>query len=383
MYPASDEFFASLRKSHTVFARAEVFRRNTQLADLPIISGSVTIDKTANFRRRVTLDIEASSVELPGPDFDNSPLWPVGYEIKVWSGQVFPLNYQRREEVPMGVFRISRPKISRTPEGISLSVEGFDRSRAVSHNRFTQYYIIEKGSNYGVVLKQLIQDRAPFLDVDQFVGFDQITNTCPALILTPEDDPWIKALEMARSCGFELMFNVDGNPEVKPNVDPASSAATFTYASGNEAMLSSIDRDLDDEESFNGVIVVGRSNDHTEKVPRGEAWDTDPTSPTYYDPNSPRQSLYGGKPKILTSDLVTDDEQALTMSRSELLLVSGVLENIQFSGICNPAHDASDIIKIEDNPSGVNNLYQLESVQIGLGYSGNMSGTTRKRRIAA
>lgn len=389
MYPVTDRFKAELRKSHTVTARAEFWRGSHLIEEVPIESGEVSEDKTASVRRRCSLSIVADgNITLPTTNnYLESPLWPIGTEVKVWSG----IQYRdgTTEEVPMGVFRISKPRLSRSSRDLVISIDAYDRSRTISRNRFTSPYWIVGGTDFATAMKALIVDRMPSLKVDEDFLF-MLTDgsdggavyTTPWLVFLPQDDPWEQLLKMATSIGAELFFNGKGQCVLRPEPDPLWTPASFEYVSGETNIVDEIARDLDDEQAYNGVIVTGQTNDNYNLIPHGEAWDKNPDSPTYFDPDVPHLSVYGAVPYFYTSDYITTTEQAIAAANGMLLGVIGIMEVIEFAGLANPAHEGGDIIKVGDDVIGVDGNYLLDSWRIGLGFSGSMSGTTRKRRAA-
>lgn len=389
MYPVTDKFKAALRTNHTVTARADFYRQGTWVSTVPILSGQVQEDKSATVRRRATLAFSPASQELILPTQDNftvSPLWPIGHEVHVWSGIRF--DDGTLEEVPLGVFRLSKPQLVNSGSDFQIQVDAYDNSRTVSRNKFTDVYSIVAGTDFATAIKKLIQNRMPTLADSDFLfmktdGTDGGSfYTTPTLIFVAEDDPWEKALEMAKSVGAELFFDGAGKCVLRAEPDPLYTPSVFDYVAGVEATFDSLTRTLDDETAYNGVQVVGQNNDNVTLVPRGVAWDVNPASPTYYDPARPGASLYGPVPTFVKSDYVTSDLQGKGMAEGMLLSVIGILESVEFTGIANPAHEGSDVIRAYDPKTGVDGNYLLDSLSLGLGETPGMSGTTRKRRVS-
>lgn len=386
MKVVSDRFLEALASGdQIVTARAEFRLQGTKVADVPIVGGETKEDKSATFRNTCNLTLDTAEVPLPGRDYDESPIWPTGNEILVWSG--FEYSDGTKEELPQGLFRIAKPRIAHTDNDLQVTIESYDRGRAMSRNKFTNIYIIPAGRDFASEIKRMMLDRLPYLSDDdfQFMATDgsdgAVPFYTPRLVFSLADDPWVKALEMAASFGAELFFDGKGRPILRPEPDPLYTPPDYRYISGEQALLESITRDLDDEEAYNGVIITGQNTENVDSIPRGEAWDTDVNSPTYYDPNNPSTSLYGAVPLSMTSDYVTTNGQAERAARSILRTVIGIMEAIEFSGISNPAQEGGDILQIKDPESGVNSTYILDSLTKGLGSEGGMSGTTRKRRV--
>lgn len=391
MYPTTDAFLAEIHKDHTVDAYAEFWFQGVLKTTLPILSGQVTEDSTAAIRRRCTLVFSGGTEGLDLPDAkwsasDPSPFWPTGWEVKVWAGFIYADGTS--EYVPCGVYRISKPKISVSSADFQISIDGYDRSRQVSRARFTDLYWIAGGTDYATAIKTILQDRMPSLHDENFKfmatdGSDGgYTYTTPWMVFVPLDDPWEKVTDMAKSIGAELFFDGNGDATLRPIPDPLFTPSMFDYAEGEANVLTALNRGLDDERAYNGVIAQGQNNDNYYMIPRGEAWDVNPGSPTYYDPTNPVASTYGAVPYFYTSDYITTNAQALATAQALLNGVMGILESVDFTAVSNPAHEAGDVIALQESRANVDEVYVLESYQFALGAQGSTSGTTRKRRVS-
>ena len=382
MYSVSDRFLAAIRKSHTVVTEADVYQGGDLVTQgIPVISGSVTDDSQAIIRRRVSLALAADASVLDALTSvvpSGGGLWPLGNEIHVRSGIRF--QDDTTELVPVGVFRISRPFIQENADGVTVSIDGFDRSRAVSRARFTEPYVVSAGTNYAEAIQALIQSRLATLDATNDFIFMTTEHTTPQLVFTSQDDPMQMAINMAGSIGAELFFDGNGRCVLRPEPNPAYDPSVFDYVEGEDATVTEIGRDLDDEQAYNGVIVVGENSELPEPV-RAEAWDTNQNSPTYYDPDYPSASLYGPVPFFISSQYVTTTQQAQDAANANLARVLGIIEKAQFGAITNPAHQSGDIITVQRQRIGMEGVNILDSITFGLGENMAMSGSTRKRRV--
>lgn len=389
MYPVSPGFLEAVRKSHTVSARVQFMRYGDPVGEsIDILGGEITEDKTAEVRRTTQLAFSPSSPGLLLPrksDYSVSPLWPVGSEVQVFAGIYVD---GALEEVPMGVFRVTKPRLSKTANDRVVTVEGYDRSRAIARARFTEPYEVLKDTDYSEAIKQLMMNRMPMLGEGDFEdwmrtdGFEtEQAYKTPYLLFMDQDNPWEMITKMARSFGAEVFFDGNGKPVLRPEPNPQFDDSVFDYVSGEEAIFDSMSRDLDDENTYNGVVAKGQNNDNELAVPRGEAWDTNPDSPTYYNPWDPTRSEYGPVPYFFTSDFITSDEQARAAADGMLLAVTGIMESVEFNGIANYAHQGGDVIRVKEEDLGIDDVYLLDAFRISLGEAGGMSGTTRRRRV--
>jgi hypothetical protein len=382
MHPVSERWQEAVRYSHTVDFKATLYRWGEVVEeDIPILAGSVTDNATSNIRKRATLSM-APSVDvlamLTKDVPENGGLWPTGNEVKILAG----LQYEdgTSEYVRMGLFRLARAQLARSDNDLQVAVEGWDRGRTVSRAGFIVPWQVPQGQNYNSEIMRLVLAKFPLLNEDDFT-FAATNYKTPNLVFTgPTDDPWDKAQTMAESLGNELIFDGDGKPMTRPLPSPYAVQPVFRYVEGEDCTLLTATRDLSDEQAYNGVIAVGESTSNTAPV-RGEAWDTDPNSPTYFDPKVPEASLYGPVPFFMSSQYITTQAQAQDAAINNLGRVKGVVESVSFSAINNYAHESYDPVEIEVMDTGLSDHYILEQITFGLGPGATMSAIARKRRV--
>lgn len=384
MHEISDKFRAALTQSRTIVSKGNLYRRDELLyEDIPITGGSIVDDGAALVRRRVDLQLPGTSeilALLPANSPELGGLWPVGNELHLFTG----IDYEDGtdpEYINAGVYRVSRPRVTDTGDDITMSISGYDRSRTVQRAKFTRPYNIRAGVNYATAIRDLLFSRLAWLTEDH-IKFMETEYTTPVLTFTHDDDPWEMAVKMAASFGAYLYWDHAGNAMLRPEPDPSVNPPVFNYHEGEDAVITNITRDLDEEDSYNGVIMTAENTSNATPI-RAEVWDTDPTSATYYDPKHPAQSLYGPNPKFVSSEFITNTTQAITAVRAELIRELGIVESIDFGSLVNPAHESNDIISLRRARMHIDNVYILESFKADLGSSGTMTGTTRKRRIAS
>lgn len=383
MYPVSERWNTEMRRSHTVDFKAQLFRQGEQIADdIPIVTGSVFDTASAIFRKRCTLSLLPSSAVMAMIAKDipsNGGLWPTGNEIKVLAGLIYEDGLS--EYVPLGMFRTSRIEVLGTEDQLIVGLEGWDRGRAISRARFVTPYHVKQGTNYAVAIKDLVKSRAPWLGEDDF-EFADTTYTTPNLVFSSaQDDPWEIAQNMAMSIGMDLLFDGNGKCVMRPLPNPYSSPSVFDYEEGEECTMTEITRNLSDETAYNGVIATGESSTIQAPV-RGEAWDIDPNSPTYYDPQVPEASVYGAVPYFMTSPLITTNAQAKAAANGNLGAQMGILEAMTMRAVTNYAHESFDAVKVKRSITGIDDLFIMGSLEMGLGVHAQMSASGFKRRVA-
>lgn len=371
MYPVSDQWKTALRKSHQPFWRGEIWSRGEFVRDIPIIGGSLDVDETAEVRRHANLTLQDPLSSLV-PQSASDPLWPRYNEIHLFSG----LKYRggTTEEVPMGKFRISKPKVVDQISKLDFTLQLYDRARAAKRSLLQKPLAIPDGTNVAIAIKSLLQMALPFM-TDAMFNFMNTTRTTPLIVLALEADPWAEALKLAESIGAELFFDPDGLAILRPIVDPNTVQPVWDYR-GDVTFLSN-DREIDEEAAYNMWICVGEGPDVTAPF-YVSVTDDNPESPTYFDPDDPWATAV---PYFVAPGAVKDEAQGIEAVLAARLKSTGFQENVTMSVVANVASDAGDVVAVEREKSKTSGAFVFSKIQYTIG-SAAMSVTTRRRQAA-
>ncbi|MGE3835772.1 MAG: hypothetical protein AB7H43_13460 [Acidimicrobiia bacterium] len=344
---------AAVELSGTVVSTADVYLAGAKKATLTVTAGHVTEDENRAVRRLCTLtSVDADLV----PADMTSLLAPKGTELRLY-----------RDGVPLGVYRITRPKVTARPGMVVLELQGTDRSRQVTRARWEEPYVVPAGTRLDQAIAGIVEDRAPglpmLLDPSNYVTPDPVV-----LGLDTQTDPWKDALALAAAGGRELLFDPDGVLRLRPITADPTPVASIVEGSG---LLHSLDRDLDEEQTYNGVVVTGETPG-AEAV-RAVIWDTDPTSPTYH------LGPFGKVPQFYTSTLVTSTAQATEAGLAILARKLGLLESITVVCHPDPTLHAGDVVRVGHAGSRTDGYYVISSLTLPLG-PGPMTLVCRARR---
>ncbi|MFF8831392.1 DUF5047 domain-containing protein [Streptomyces sp. NPDC015131] len=367
----TDRFYETIRRSHDYFSYVDVISPDLETIRLPAVSGSVDIDRTAAVRRKLT----CSSVDPLGvltPREDGEVLTPRGTELRAYRGVRYP---DGTEEVcPLGVFRLSKASISDTTGGSpTIDLECFDRSRTIARDKFTVPYTIASGTNVLTAIKHIVQRTFPAAQYDAITS--TLTTTAP-LLFDAGNDPWEAVTQLATSMGCEIYFDVEGRLVIAPPEDiNALPAPDFTYIEGDGCTMIDLSRVYSDEPGHNGVIVTGESPGDEKPPVRGEAWDMNPTSPTY------RFGPYGEVPMFHSDNLVKTNEEAQAVAQGILAAVLGASSQLSITATVNPSYEAGDVVEVRRDRSGVAGLYSVDAFNVPL-RDGTQSLTLRQRGAA-
>lgn len=402
MYSVSPEFIQEIRSGATIVTRGDLYYADLLIAeDIPIRSGSITDDSNSLIRRRCQIELEpAEDWEglVPGAGYQNNAslgtadygLWPTGTEIKLRQGVEFRNRKLGTEWVPLGTFRIANPSVSADGDQITVSFAGYDLSRKISRARFKDAFNIPYGEPITSAVKRTLKSQCTWLSDEDFdfAEAEAIVSSSssisamftPNLVFDRDDDPWKQTTELCKSSGMDLYIGLDDKIKMRPVPLLIGDPPLFFYDEGEDCILTALDRDIDDEQGYNGVVVTGE-NSSNPTVIREEIWDTNPASPTYYDPLLPNNSVYGPNPYFLTSQYISSGYQALLAGLAQFFKFAGIIENINISAIPMFAHESMDLVHVKHERSKIDGSFILEQFTMGLGAQGRLTGRMRARRL--
>lgn len=370
MYPASAELKAAIRADHIAIAKAEVWNQDSKITDLDIDSGSVNVSANSSVRRTcdVHLTTDRTTANLvPSNGFDT--LAPFGNELKLYRGVQFADGSS--EYVPLGVFVMTDLAVQDTNDGVSLSINGEDRSIIISRNKWTQPYQMVSGT-LEASLTALLQDRWP--DVQTSFPTTNVTINQVILGADNNNDPWRDAVSIAELVGFDLYFDVDGVCTMKqfPSLD--TSVVVATYQEGEDTTITSLDRSMSTKETYNGVIYTIEGSDVTTPI-RVEVWDEDTTSPTY------RYGVFGEAPTFITTSILATEAEAIKAATSLLNTYIGAQEEISWTALVDPTLDVNDVVYVHAIGAKVDRLVIIDSLSIPLNPESGLSAQARVVRV--
>lgn len=372
MARATQRFLDEIRRSHTVVSYVDVIGPNQDVKRLVAIDGEVTVDRTAQFRRAARIDcIDPEGIYVP--DGNSGILTPFGTEIRPYRG----VRYSDGEEeiYPLGVFRLANANFTESTgtAGVRISLSMFDRSRTISRDKFTVNYTIPAATNIITAIKAILARTFPDLEYDAIST--AVVTTAPKVFVA-NDDPWVAVIDLAKSIGCDIYFDVNGWVVIAPPTDiDALPAPDFTYVEGQRCTMTDLEKGYSDEPGFNGVIVTGQSSGDELPPVRGEAWDIEPSSPTY------RFGPYGEVPQFITDSNVKTVADCVNMADALLKNQIGFASQLSITSWTHPALEAGDVIQVERARMMVTGLYSVDAFNIPLKREGTQNLKLRTRRL--
>lgn len=357
MHPVSDLFLDTLRVSHVVQVRVDVYRGAVLLIeDLPISDGEVSVDSGSQVRRTLSLTVADPSLD-PGTD-PLAPLAPYGTELVVQRGVRYPDGSV--EWCPLGVFRIQ--EVQTSASGQAVSITGADRGAAIQDARFTSVMAAVTSNTIPQEIARLITSVLPTVTVT-----NRTTSTAATPAVFWEEDRWAAIEELAKSIGAEVYFAPDGNAVIVPTPSINDAPAWWADA-GETGVLVEAEMRLTREGTYNGVRASGENGDTAPVT--ALVTDNDPTSPTLWG------GPFGTKPRFYVSPLITTVEQATSAATSILNKFRGMTRQLDLTLVPNPALEGGDVVRVRF-PNGVVETHLVDALKVPLDPKGAMSMSTR------
>lgn len=366
MRPVTDRFLEVLRGSHRMAARARLVEPGQYGVkptgeEIPIVSGSVTLDITAKIR--TTLDMTTAHA---WPEDASSGLTPYGNEVFVERGIVY--GDETTEWVSQGYFRLYSVKQQDAPAG-SIRITAKDRMSGLIDARPIAPIQYGRSASVSAVFEDLIGQVYPNAPI--LYDFDATSHTFSSDHVLG-DDRYGFLRDIADSLGKVFYVDYAGRFVVASPPNPGEPVFTVNHGAGG--VLTQLSRSLDRSAVYNGVVASGQQPGDEPPV-RGVALDADPDSPTYW------YGPFGKVPKFYTSTFLTTDQQCDDAAASMLERVRGLPYSIDLSMVPNPALEPLDVVSVAYRDRVAAETHVLEQLRIPLDSGGAMTGRTRKKNL--
>lgn len=242
-----------------------------------------------------------------------------------------------------------------TGGGTSIKVHVTDLSRAIKRNVWQQPFTIPSGMNYGLAAQAMVLNRLPSQTAFSIATTTRVT---PLLVygLSQGGDPWQDIQELAQAIGFEAFFDAKGVFVFRPVPDPRLGSPVWAFSEDSVLMVAEAQRELSDEQTFNDIVVIGQSTSSQNPV-SAEAFDNDPSSPTYI------LGPYGRVTQRLTFNQIITADQAQDAANATLYNSLGAAETVTITVVPMPALEPGDVIKVNVPEVGAAGTYYINSMR--------------------
>ena len=330
-----------------------------------LASGTVDEDASQSVTRscslRLLLATQTNGAVHPLiPTRPGDPLDPrTGGSMVIWAGHFRPSG--QPDLVKLGVFRISSVSFTSGVSGDGLNIRGYSREAAISAVPFFDAHQVAAGTRITSVIETMVVEALP----NATYHIESSTVTLPACSFGDSANRMSVIGDLAGAIGMRAHFDRDDRLRVEhiaQHGSPDQLAARWAFSEGNGAVLVDIAREIDDSEMFNGVIVVGEPKNSADPPVRAVLWDTDPSSPTFYDPANPGASRVGPRPKKVVSQLISTVAQAQELCFAMLHQILSWPDQLSVTLAPNPAIEAGDVVRVVRSALGVDGLYKVQRV---------------------
>lgn len=370
MYSVSDHFLERVRDSGERVTFADLYlNREIYRENIPVISGSLTMDRKANIRKSGSMAIGDNSLI----NLWLNQLSPYNFTVVIKQGVVFP--NRDMELVPFGTFTIEEVTWSESQGVPEIKFYDYGKSLEQTTHFFTVDY---SGSFVRQRIEELVAYTIPWATV-------VIDSSLPDVMLpggTTYDGNHLESLaKLTEAIGAEGFFDRDDVYRVVPipsvNIDTGEDDSVWDVdvsIDGSPGVLVSADRSITKEGVFNGVSVVGATPEGAPEgtVVVGHAFDLNPASPTYW--NGP----FGRRTKRIENSALTDNGACRASAEAQLRNFLGLTRSLNFEIVANPALDPGDIVKVIYLDESFE-YHLIDSLSIPLG-TGAFTAQTRAKQ---
>lgn len=358
MQAVSSTFLATINQSHRMKTQVGLFTAGgIEVVDLTpyLVGGSVSADKSASFRRTLSLSLADPLSEIIPKSLDD-PLTIFGPKIKVWRGVYYADS--TFEQASLGVFSISGIALQNGSNGPAITVTGYDSSRKISRSRVTTTITFDATDiDVSRSLAKFIATVYPRIPI-QVTDSGFTSGSLGMQVCQPGDDPWAAAVAFAATAGLEIFVDVNDVCIIRP--EPHLTVGSPDWYAETGTNLVAISRTLDDSETYNDIYAT-QNNPAINYYPgKNRAYDNSPGSPTYI------YGDYGDVVLKVNNPWLNSNAKALKYAQTQLGLHLGMTDAVSFDILPNPAGDIDDIVFVYDPYTQVANNYLVDSFSIPL-----------------
>lgn len=383
MYAVSTGFERALKSSiRDVTARLTI--GDTVIDDF--LEGVVYVDTERAMRR-------TCQVRLTNDDGIHTP---VNYNSTFWWNTEFALDFgvkvgSEYEYTRLGTFLVDRPEVLSEDEASVINVDGSDLWKKFQKSTFALPKAYFVNATYNSVISDFADDAGVTkLNLDPLNDRATTEKQLQApLYFEIDDNRGDKLWDLCDKWDLDIYFDVYGTLVTRDRAKRVSAldttAADWTFSTGEDAMFVNLTKTLTGDDVFNhvvvsgelddgGIVVIGEAIDDTGTSTAGKYYTNNPTSPT-------RVDLIGDRVKRISDDKIRTTAAALALAKTELQKGSTVLEDIRIPSVTVPNFEGFDVLKIEEQTfSKVNDKYFLQRFDIPLRGGGQQEISVTKIR---
>lgn len=339
--------------------------------DIPIISGDVEFDATADVLSTLELDthgISEADLRSLFPRRAGDLLSPYGHEVFVRRGVD---TGDQQLWVPLGIFRIDNAEQQPASDGpIRLSCS--DRWAGIVDSQLLAPRQFRRGRTISSIVDELVGEVYP----SAVVVFDDDSGAASIGRQMIVEKSRATALRDIADALSKIVY-WDGEGVLRFETPPALDEIVWDISAGRDGVLVEAARRVSREGMANGVVATGEGS--SAQPVRGVAVDRGPNSPTRWDPpDDPAQLWFGQVPTRFSSPILTSDEQAQQAAETVLRRKLGMPYSVDFGVVPNPALRPYHAVRVTQK-DGNRETHEVETLSIPLTVAGRMTGTTKEK----
>ncbi|MEU7039835.1 DUF5047 domain-containing protein [Streptomyces varsoviensis] len=363
MHPISDQFRQALTTSHTIVTRVDAYYDGALTAsEVPIESGTVTVDRGSKVRRALSLSV--SDIRLLPWDV-RDPLASYGQQLVVSRGIRFAGG--ATEMVPLGTFRINEPSGDVYAGPVSVTGQS-----AECHIQEDKFLAPTSTRGYGTCVEAitfLIRQTLPNAAVVNLTA-DGRNPVCPVVTWDVNADRWDAVAQVATAMHAEIYVDSLNRFVITDVPNVLTTPVAWEISEGEKGTLVSASRQMPRTNVFNAVMVSSENTTANVAPVSAVAYDNDPNSPTRWG------GPFGRVAKAYSSALLTS--RTACQTAANYMLADAIAPNIQtsISSIPNPALEGGDCLRVI-YANGKKELFTVQSLSIPLTAEGEFPLTLR------
>lgn len=361
-------FDSAIVNGGIVVTECDIQRGGITIATIDLLPGAkIKFDDTASSRETFTGQLPNTGI---APHLATDTLAPFTIEAVVKTGMITPAQ-PTGEMLQLGVFRVNLVQDDTT--GL-ITISGPDRSFVVANALNESPYTIAAGTPLDTAIEAYLQSKYPSMTLTADGGAHSqiIASTIVYQTGTASGDPWANCQALATEFGRELFIDNTGNAVLRVVPDPSTALPVWNYTPGTSNLAISGTHSMDTSKGVYNVAVVSGEGSGVAAPVTGTAEITDNNSPIF-----PSATGFGRRPVFLTSAQLTTQAQCEATAQALLNKQPGVYDQIQFTAIPHPAHQAGDVVSYESQLLGLQIPLVLAAWELQIDLQAPAQYTTR------
>lgn len=380
MWPVPDGYAAIVRASNSMKVTVDVIRAGVVIYPaLPVISGTVTVDRDQAARRRCDLVVGPAlptgvyTADPALPATPDAPLGHYGQELRIVHTLVAADG--STTTIPVARCRIDGGAGSELGRS-EVRVIGYGRESYVADDEFTSPRTVS-GPSAASIITTLILETLPQAEVTVTATHDH--GVAP---VTEERSRWGLIQTLADSIAAQVYADPTGRFVITdaPTVDMDP---VWRFEAGEYRSLVDATRTSSRREVRNAVAVIGSTPDGSTTPVRGYAQDDDAASPTRY--GDPDAGYFGRSTLTLSHPELTREADCIVVAQAELARRTGAASSLDLSAVPHAGLEALDVVEVAVGSSftggpAVANRHVVDSFVLPLTPGGAFPVSTRELR---